>query len=91
MIEHAGGLDIRCEGKRVIKDDPKVFILSRRSLAMLNLEGKILRQEQVWGEGPRNSVSDRLGSERPERSLKGDVEYAAGLEGLSVSSGGSPG
>ena len=34
---------MRCEGKRVIKDDPKVFILSRRSLAMLNLEDKILR------------------------------------------------
>ena len=42
----------------------------------------------MWGEGSRNAVSDRLGSERPERSLKGDVEYAAGFEGLSVSSGG---
>lgn len=62
---------MRCEGKRVIKDDAKVFILSRRSLAMLNLEGKILRQEQVWGEAPRNSVSDRLGSERSRKISKG--------------------
>ena len=84
-LGHTGGLDVRYKRSRVIQDDSKVFILSSGFSSDAQLGWQILRQEQVWAEGSRSSVFDRLGSERHRKSVRGDDECAVGFEVLNPS------